>query len=121
MQSHNEVQLNRTMLHDLLDDLQQRTLKAFGCQVRLFVHGGAVMILHPLLSSSSTRRTTRDVDYIRRAFGHEWRKKGVHDAEERLQSCINATALRFRIGYVLFPTISPILNIPQRRLDERRP
>lgn len=100
MHPHNDVQLTRTMLFDLLEDLQQRTLQVFGCQIRLFIHGGAVMILHPMLSSSSTRRTTRDVDYIRRAFGHEWRKKGVYDAEDRLQSCINATAHRFRVGCV---------------------
>lgn len=56
------------------------------------------MILHPHLSTSSSRRTTRDIDYIRRAFGHEWRKKGVYDAEERLQRCINAVAVKFRIG-----------------------
>ncbi|KAI9566650.1 hypothetical protein HD554DRAFT_2205914 [Boletus coccyginus] len=98
MQSHNDIQLDRNMLFGLLDDLQQRTYQVFGGQIRLFVHGGAVMILHPLLSTSSTRRTTRDVDYIRRAFGHEWRKKGVYDAEDRLQSCINATAHKFRIG-----------------------
>ena len=98
VQSHNNVQLTRKMLLDLLDDLQQRVLQVFGSQIRLFVHGGAVMLLHPLLSTTSTRRTTRDVDYIRRAFGHEWRKKGVHDAEDRLQSCIDATAHRFRVG-----------------------
>lgn len=60
--THNDVQLNRAMLFDLLDDLQQRIWQLFGCQIRLFIHGGAVMILHPLLSSSSTRRTTRDID-----------------------------------------------------------
>ncbi|KAG9312413.1 hypothetical protein JVU11DRAFT_6794 [Chiua virens] len=98
MQSHNDVQLSYTMLHDLLDDLQRRTLQVFGCPIRLFVHGGAVIILHSELSASSTRRTTRDIDYIRRAFGHEWRKKGVYDAEDRLQSCIEATAHKFRIG-----------------------
>ncbi|KAH7886660.1 hypothetical protein F5I97DRAFT_1829250 [Phlebopus sp. FC_14] len=97
-QSHNEVQLSRTTLLDLLDDLQARTLPVFGHQIRLFIHGGAVMILHPSLSTSSTRRTTRDIDYIRRAFGHEWRKVGVYDAEERLQACINATAAKFRVG-----------------------
>ena len=121
MQSHNEVQLNRTMLHDLLDDLQQRTFNVFGCQIRLFVHGSAVMILHPLLSSFSMRKTARDIDYIARAFGHEWRKKGVYDAEERLQTCINATALRFQIEYVLPPAISAILNVPQHKLDGRQP
>jgi hypothetical protein len=63
------------------------------------------MILHPNLSTSSCRRTTRDIDYIRRAFGHEWRKRGVYDAEERLQRCINAVAAKFHIGYVN-PTVS---------------
>ncbi|KAF8839228.1 hypothetical protein BDN67DRAFT_1012476 [Paxillus ammoniavirescens] len=96
--AHNEVQFSYSMLLDLLDDLQSRTFLAFGCQIRVFVHGGAVMILHHRLSTSSTRRTTRDIDYIRRAFGHEWRKKGIYDAEERLQSCINATAHKFHIG-----------------------
>lgn len=123
MQSHNDVQLNRTMLLDLLDDFQQRTLQEFGCQIRLFVHGGAVMILHPILSTSSTRRATRDIDYIGRAFGHEWRKKGVYDAEDRLQSCINETAYTFRIGCVssvLRSNICAVLNVRQNRLDELR-
>ncbi|KAH7925990.1 hypothetical protein BV22DRAFT_1088016 [Leucogyrophana mollusca] len=97
-QSHNEVQLSRAMLLDLLQDLSTRVLQVFGCPVRLFIHGGAVMILHPSLSTSSTRRTTRDIDYIKRAFGHEWRKRGVFDAEDKLQSCINATAYKFHIG-----------------------
>ena len=101
MHPHNDVQLTREMLLDLLEDLQQRTCQVFGCQLRLFIHGGAVMLLHPLLSASSTRRTTRDIDYMRRAFGHEWRKKGVYDAEDRLQSCIDATAHHFRVGCVL--------------------
>ncbi|KAI6127618.1 hypothetical protein EDD16DRAFT_247196 [Pisolithus croceorrhizus] len=96
--SHNEVQLSKPILLDLLNDLQSRTLLEFRTQIRLFVHGGAVMVLHPFLSTSSTRRTTRDIDYIRRAFGHEWRKRGVYDAEERLQACINATARRFQVG-----------------------
>ncbi|KAH7907595.1 hypothetical protein BJ138DRAFT_1014245 [Hygrophoropsis aurantiaca] len=96
--SHNEVQLSRSMLLDLLQDLSSRILQVFGCPIRLFIHGGAVMILHPSLSTSSTRRTTRDIDYIKRAFGHEWRKLGVYDAEDKLQSCINATAKQFHIG-----------------------
>ncbi|KIK96976.1 hypothetical protein PAXRUDRAFT_825415 [Paxillus rubicundulus Ve08.2h10] len=109
--AHNEVQLSYSMLLVLLDDLQSHILHAFGGQIRLFVHGGAVMILHHKLSTSSTRRTTRDVDYIRRAFGHEWRKKGVYDAEERLQSCINATAHKFHIGCVRStPDIRTVLN-----------
>ncbi|KAG1728396.1 uncharacterized protein EDB91DRAFT_1162171 [Suillus paluster] len=95
---HNEVQLSREFLLALLSELSVLVFQEFGCQIRLFIHGGAVMILHPHLSTSSSRRTTRDIDYIRRAFGHEWRKKGVFDAEERLQRCINAVAVKFRIG-----------------------
>src|SRR6267154_3913486 len=105
--SHNEVQLSGKTLVDLLNDLSVLVFQEFGCQIRLFIHGGAVMILHPELSTSSSRRTTRDIDYIRRAFGHEWRKRGVYDAVERLQRCINAVAAKFRIGYVNSPnTIS---------------
>ncbi|KAG1729456.1 hypothetical protein EDB19DRAFT_1929601 [Suillus lakei] len=87
--SHNEVQLSEEFLITLLNELSILTFQEFGCQIRLFIHGGAVMILHPNLSTSSSRRTTRDIDYIRRAFGHEWRKRG---------RCINAVAAKFRIG-----------------------
>ncbi|KAG1812636.1 uncharacterized protein BJ212DRAFT_1301589 [Suillus subaureus] len=96
--SHNEVQLSKDFFCTLLAELSILVFQEFGCQIRLFIHGGAVMILHPNLSTSSRRRTTRDIDYIRRAFGHEWRKRGVYDAEERLQRCINAVAAKFYIG-----------------------
>ncbi|KAG1824904.1 uncharacterized protein BJ212DRAFT_1260778 [Suillus subaureus] len=96
--SHNEVQLSKDFLRTLLAELSVLVFQEFSCQIRLFIHGGAVMILHPNLSTSSRRRTTRDIDYIRRAFGHEWRKRGVYDAEERLQRCINAVAAKFYIG-----------------------
>ncbi|KAG1880999.1 hypothetical protein F4604DRAFT_1749328 [Suillus subluteus] len=96
--SHNEVQLSKEFLLTLLGELSLLVFQEFGCQIRLFIHGGAVMILHPNLRESSCRRTTRDIDYIRRAFGHEWRKRGVYDAEERLQRCINAVAAKFYIG-----------------------
>lgn len=104
--SHNEVQLSKEFLLTLLTELSVLVLQEFSCQIRLFIHGGAVMILHPNLSTSSCRRTTRDIDYIRRAFGHEWRKRGVMDAEERLQRCINAVAAKFNIGYVNPSTLS---------------
>lgn len=96
--SHNDVQLSKEFLLTLLTELSVLVHQEFSCQIRLFIHGGAVMILHPNLSTSSCRRTTRDIDYIRRAFGHEWRKRGVFDAEERLQRCINAVAAKFQIG-----------------------
>jgi hypothetical protein len=110
LSSHNEVQLSREALISLLDHLSVLVLHEFGCQIRLFIHGGAVMILHEYLSASSSRRTTRDIDYIRRAFGHEWRKRGVYDAEERLQRCINAVAAKFHIGYVNPPTLRTFSN-----------
>ena len=75
-----------------------RCLQVFGGPIQLVVHGGAVMILHKTLASSTTRRTTRDVDYIKRSFVSEMRKAGVYDAEARLQSCINATAKQFGLG-----------------------
>lgn len=57
------------------------------------------MILHPTLALSSTaRRTTRDVDFIKRSFVSEMRKAGVYDADARLQRCINDTALKFGLG-----------------------
>jgi hypothetical protein len=56
------------------------------------------MILHPTLADSTTRRTTRDVDFIKRSFVVEMRKSGVFDADARLQACIDATASRYRLG-----------------------
>jgi len=82
----------------VLDDLSTRLLKVFFRPIQLVVHGGAVMILHPTLASSTTRRETRDVDFIKRSFLVEMRKLGVFDAEARLQSCIDATAAQFRLG-----------------------
>ncbi|KAG1769932.1 hypothetical protein EV702DRAFT_1281956 [Suillus placidus] len=96
--SHNEIQISKEFLLTLLTELSVLVFQEFGCQIRLFIHGGAVMILHPNLSTSSSRRTTRDINYLRRAFGHEWRKRRVYDAEERLQRCINAVAAKFRMG-----------------------
>jgi hypothetical protein len=75
-----------------------RILKEFGHPIQLLVHGGAVMILHPTLANSTTRRTTRDVDFIKRSFISEMQRYGVFDGETRLQSCIDATAERFRMG-----------------------
>lgn len=73
-------------------------LRVFGRPIRLVVHGGAVMILHSTLAGSASRRTTRDVDFIKRSFVADMRKSGVYDAEARLQSCIRSTAKRFRLG-----------------------
>jgi hypothetical protein len=96
--THNEVPLSYDLLITILDDLSARILKAFSRPIKLLVHGGAVMILHPTLSNSTTRRITRDVDFIKRSFVSDMRKCGVFDAEAKLYSCIDATAARYRLG-----------------------
>jgi hypothetical protein len=97
---HNETLLTRDTLLMLLADLSSRILVLFHHPIRLVVHGGAAMLLHPGLYAQpgSRRRDTRDVDYIHRAFVEEWRQFGMLDAGERLQCCINATALQFNLG-----------------------
>ncbi|OCH92012.1 hypothetical protein OBBRIDRAFT_486551 [Obba rivulosa] len=92
---HNEVMLTRELLLVVLHHLAARILKSFGHTVRLVVHGGAVMVLHPRLAS---RPSTRDVDYNHRSFEVEWRNRGVHDATIRLNACIAATAKKFNLG-----------------------
>jgi len=96
--TRNERPLTRDLLIVVLNDLSARLLRVFGRPIQLVVHGGAVMILHSTLASSTTRRTTRDIDFIKRSFVVEMRKSGVHDAEARLQSCTNATAMQFGLG-----------------------
>ena len=96
--THNEVPLTRDILITILNDLSVRLMKVFPHPIQLVVHGGAVMILHPTLASSTTRRTTRDVDFIKRSFVMEMRKSGMFDAEARLQSCIDATAAKYHLG-----------------------
>jgi hypothetical protein len=43
--SHNEVQLSKDFLLTLLVELSVLVIQEFGPQFRLFIHGGAVMIL----------------------------------------------------------------------------
>jgi hypothetical protein len=78
-----------------LTDLSERLYHSFRRQVRLVVHGGAVMVLYP---SFCHRESTQDVDYIHRSFVSEYRALGYMDAEERLRRCIAETALRFNLG-----------------------
>ncbi|KAH9841083.1 uncharacterized protein C8Q71DRAFT_702063 [Rhodofomes roseus] len=92
---HNEVMLTCSLLWTLLNDLSTRLLRCFGRQVRLVVHGGVIMVMHPKLAS---RPGTRDVDYNHRSFVSEWQRKGVYDAGERLKSCIASTAFKFNLG-----------------------
>jgi len=95
LREQNEVLLTRDYLRIILDDFSVRLLNHFGRPVRLIIHGGAVMVLHRNLAH---RVSTRDVDFCLRAFIAEWHKKGVYDAEARLNVCIKATAAKFGLG-----------------------
>ena len=53
--------VSESLLKQALSDLSERLYRPFWWQVRLVVHGGAVMVLHP---SFSHRDSTQDVDYI---------------------------------------------------------
>jgi hypothetical protein len=91
----NDIPLTRTLLKQVLSDLSERLYRSFRRQVRLVVHGGAVMVLHP---SFTHRDSTQDVDYIHRSFAKEYRALGFPDAEQRLRACIAETAYRFNLG-----------------------
>jgi hypothetical protein len=91
----NDTPLTRKFLKQVLTDLSERLYRSFGRQVRLVVHGGAVMVLHP---SFTHRESTQDVDYIHRSFVSEFRALGYKDAEQRLRKCIAETALKFNLG-----------------------
>ncbi|KZT01093.1 uncharacterized protein LAESUDRAFT_764019 [Laetiporus sulphureus 93-53] len=93
--SVNTVMLEPQLLMTVLRDLSTSLLQYFGRPVRLVVHGGVVMVLHPQLAC---RKSTRDVDYIHRSFVTEWKRMGVFDADARLQLCIAATASKFGLG-----------------------
>ena len=93
--SHNDVLLTRDLLLSALHDLSIRLAGYFPSTVRLVVHGGAVMVLHPQLAC---REATRDVDYLHRSFEKEWIARGVSDAGARLVTCIKATARAFNLG-----------------------
>lgn len=113
----NEKEMNREMLTMVLTHFSTLIPSRFNRPVRLVVHGGACMLLHPglynlalqqhhMLSNSlpnsqtalPRRTTTRDVDYIKRSFAAEWQSIGMTDATERLQSCIQSTARHFQLG-----------------------
>jgi hypothetical protein len=91
----NEVPLTRKLFQVVLTDLSERLYRSFRRQVRLIVHGGAVMVLH---KSFNHRESTREIDYIHRSFVSEYRALGFPDAEQRLRSCIADTARKFNIG-----------------------
>ena len=107
---HNDVELSRDMLIDVLEYFSQLVAQVFtGRTIRMVVHGGACMLLHPGLYSLSQqqqqmipdyprRTTTRDVDYIHRSFVTELASYGMPDAAVKLQECIKTTARHFRLG-----------------------
>ncbi|KAN0111862.1 hypothetical protein V8E52_008068 [Russula decolorans] len=91
----NDIPLTRALLKRVLSDFSERLYRSFRRQVRLVVHGGAVMVLHP---SFTHRDSTQDVDYIHRSFAKEYRALGFQDAEQRLRGCIAETACKFNLG-----------------------
>jgi len=91
----NDIPLTRALLKQVLSDLSERLYRSFRRQVRLVVHGGAVMVLYP---SFKHRDSTQDVDYIHRSFVKEYRALGFPDAEQRLRGCIAETAYKFNLG-----------------------
>lgn len=105
----NHVEMDRQKLVNVLEYLGYRIGEHFSHKIRLIVHGGACMLLHPGLHNLAKeqarmtpdmpiRKTTRDVDYIHRAFVNEWMAYGEHDAEHKLQKCIRETAIKFGLG-----------------------
>ena len=107
---HNSVELNRDMLIDILEYFSQLVAQLFaGRTIRMVVHGGACMLLHPglynlsqqqqqMIPSLPRRTTTRDVDYIHRSFATELASYGMQDAAVKLQECIKTTARCFGLG-----------------------
>jgi hypothetical protein len=95
MKAVNDVRLTRMLLEQALTDLSERLYRSFRRQVRLVVHGGAVMVLH---KSFNHRESTQDVDYIHRSFVSEYKALGFSDAEQRLRTCITETARKFNFG-----------------------
>ena len=91
----NNVPLMRKMLTQALSDIYERLYCSFRRQVRLLVHGGAVMVLRPLFS---LREGTQNVDYIYRSFVFEFRALGYPDAEQRLRICIAETACQLSLS-----------------------
>ncbi|KAJ7110766.1 hypothetical protein C8R43DRAFT_904191, partial [Mycena crocata] len=108
----NTRSLDRDALVQILNFLSNLLPARFGNgqQIRLVIHGGAVMLLNKDLAALAAhtaatdgrvqqRTTTRDIDYIARSFSSEWAQRyGVYDANERLKQCCFDTALQFGLG-----------------------
>ncbi|KAJ7040571.1 hypothetical protein C8F04DRAFT_1311093 [Mycena alexandri] len=112
LSQRNMRSLDQAALVQILDYFSQLLPRRFGTarQIRLVIHGGAVMLLNAGLAQlaaataatdgcAKQRSTTRDIDYIARSFSSEWAQRyGVHDANERLKQCIFETAMQFGLG-----------------------
>ncbi|KAJ7127872.1 hypothetical protein C8R44DRAFT_873646 [Mycena epipterygia] len=108
----NTRSLDRGALVQILDFFSTVIPARFGNgqQIRLVIHGGAVMLLNADLAQlaaattatdgrAKQRTTTRDIDYIARSFSSEWAQRyGIYDANDRLKQCIFETALKFGLG-----------------------
>lgn len=106
---HNDIELTREKLIIVLEYFSQLVAQLFAIPIRLVVHGGACMLLHSglynlsqqqqkMMPSLPRRTTTRDVDYIHRAFVAELASHGMPDAALKLQECIRMTARHFGLG-----------------------
>ncbi|EPQ56863.1 hypothetical protein GLOTRDRAFT_127257 [Gloeophyllum trabeum ATCC 11539] len=93
--SQPELVLTADILWVVLNDLSERILRVFGCPIKLVVHGGIVMVLHPKLKC---RAFTRDVDYIYRAFETKMVSRGIYDAGTKLEECIDSTGRKYGLG-----------------------
>ncbi|KAK7054091.1 hypothetical protein R3P38DRAFT_2761887 [Favolaschia claudopus] len=107
----NDRSLDRKTLISILDFFSTLIPARLGHhQVRLVIHGGAVMLLNAELAQlaavtaasdgrAKQRSTTRDIDYIARSFSSEWAQRyGMFDANERLKQCIHDTAVQYGLG-----------------------
>ncbi|KAF7341920.1 hypothetical protein MSAN_02047900 [Mycena sanguinolenta] len=108
----NARSLDRETLIQILNFFSTLIPAKFGArqQIRLVIHGGAVMLLNAELAQlaavtaatdgrAKQRTTTRDIDYIARSFSSEWAQRyGMFDANDRLKHCILETALQFGLG-----------------------
>ena len=74
--------LTHWLLPQTLLDLSEKLYHSFRRQLRLFVHGVAATVLHPLFAH---RENAQDVDYIRRSFVSGYRALGLPDAEQRFR------------------------------------
>jgi hypothetical protein len=103
----------------VLNDLSVRLLKGFSRSIQLIVHGSAVMVLHPMLSSLTTRQIMRGIKVIMRSFAAEMGKLGVFDAEARLQSCVNTTAAYYHLGtdWLNSHPVTPMLHFPWHKSE----